>query len=88
MPRSVIITTITLSVLAGLVGFWLGQQRGSLTERVNAVAAEHVRMHGGDLTDCYGWVAPGDDGLRVTCGGVNYKLGPLGQVLPIVEPDI
>lgn len=87
MPRPVLITTLALSALAALAGFWMGQNRGDLTDRVNAVAHEHVRVHGGAVSDCFGWVVPGDDAVRVTCGAVVYGIDDLGRVFEVERPD-
>ena len=80
MPRQVLLTTIGLCVVAAGLGFWLGQRQIDLSERVNAVAAEHVRRHGGNAGDCVGWVAPGEETIRVTCGEISYRISPWGRV--------
>ena len=90
MPRSVLITTATLVVLAALGGFWLGQRQVSLdtTGVIEAVAARHVAVHGGALTDCLGWPAEGRAIFHVRCGAVLYEVDPLGRVVIATEEGI
>jgi hypothetical protein len=82
MPRSVLITTATLVVLAALGGFWLGQRQVTLdtTGIINTVAARHVAEHGGAVTDCLGWPGEGAVVFQVKCGDVTYHVDRLGRV--------
>ena len=82
MPRSVLITTSVLVVLAAIGGFWLGQRQVTLdaTGIINAVAARHVAEHGGEVTDCLGWQGQGAVVFRVKCGDVIYHVDQLGRV--------
>ena len=82
MPRSVLITTSVLVVLAGLAGFWLGQRQVDLDTSgiINAVAARHVAEHGGALSDCVGWQGQGAVVFQVTCGALTYHVDRFGQV--------
>lgn len=90
MPRSVLITTATLVVLAALVGFWLGQRQVTLdaTGVIEAVAAMHVATHGGDGSDCVGWPGKGHVVFQVRCSGVLYGVDRLGRVEHILEDGI
>mgnify|MGYP001820037637 CR=1 FL=1 len=82
MPRSVLITTSVLVILAGLAGFWLGQRQVDLDTSgiINAVAARHIAEHGGALSDCVGWQGEGAVVFRVTCGELTYHVDRFGQV--------
>ncbi|MEO0766982.1 MAG: hypothetical protein AAFY75_13275 [Pseudomonadota bacterium] len=82
MPRSVLITTSVLVVLAGLAGFWLGQRQVTLDASgiINAVAAQHVAEHGGDTAACLGWAGSGGAVFEVKCGDVTYLVDRFGNV--------
>lgn len=82
MPRSVLITTSVLVVLAALGGYWLGQRQVTLdaTGIINAVAERHVREQGGSVTDCLGWQGEGATVFQVKCGDVLYHVDRLGRV--------
>ena len=82
MPRSVLITTSVLVVLAGLAGFWLGQRQVTLdaTGIINAVAARHVAEHGGDTSACLGWAGEGAAVFQVKCGDITYLVDRFGSV--------
>ncbi|WP_415920912.1 hypothetical protein [Tateyamaria sp. SN6-1] len=90
MPRSVLITTATLVVLAGLGGYWLGQRQVTLDSSaiIMAVAERHVAQHGGRVTDCIG--LPGADGavFHVRCLERLYAVDRLGRVREIAETGI
>jgi hypothetical protein len=90
MPRSVLITTATLVVLAALGGFWLGQRQVSLdtTGIINAVAARHVREHGGTVADCLGWPGEGAVVFQVKCGAVIYHVDRIGRVSRAPEGNL
>lgn len=90
MPRSVLITTSVLVVLAGIAGFWLGQRQVTLdtTGIINAVAARHVAEHGGDVTACLGWVGENGSLFDVKCGDVTYNVDRFGNVSVAVEGGI
>jgi len=90
MPRSVLITTSVLVVLAGLAGFWLGQRQVSLdtTGIINAVAARHVAEYGGDVTNCLGWQGEGDVVFQVRCGDVTYSVDRFGGVRVAAEDSL
>ncbi len=90
MPRSVLIIVLFLCTAAALLGFLAGRQ---VTDRdiagiVNAVAEDHVRRYGGDVTACLGWLQ--DDGvlLEVKCGETLYRVNRAGVVQSVVEPEI
>ena len=90
MPRSVLITTSVLVVLAALGGFWLGQRQVSLdtTDIINAVAAQHVAEHGGTPADCLGWQGEGAVVFRVKCGVIVYHVDRFGRVTRAAEDGI
>ncbi|WP_299725111.1 hypothetical protein [uncultured Tateyamaria sp.] len=90
MPRSVLITTSVLVVLAGMAGFWLGQRQVTLdaTGIINAVAARHVAEHGGAVTDCLGWAGEGAHVFRVKCGDVTYHVDRFGAVRVAPEDEL
>ena len=90
MPRSVLITTATLVVLAGLGGFWLGQRQVTLDSSavIEAVAQRHVEMHGGALTDCLGLPGDGRAVFHVRCADRLYAVDRLGRVRLIEEDGI
>lgn len=85
MPRSVIITTSTLVVIAGLVGFWLGQRQVTLDASgvIEAVAAQH-----GSDADCVGWPGEGAAVFMVRCDAVTYAVDRFGRVSRIEEGGI
>lgn len=89
MPRAVFLTTLSLAALAGLVGFWLGQQRAGddISGLINAVAQSHMDRYGGDRSSCLGWVIEGDDTLRVTCGPHEYRVDRRGRVTEVLVPE-
>ena len=82
MPRSVLITTSVLVIVAGVAGFWLGQRQVNLdaTGVINAVAMRHVEEHGGNVTDCLGWAGEGATVFQVKCGDVTYHVDRFGTV--------
>lgn len=82
MPRSVLITTSVLVLLAGMAGFWLGQRQVDLdvTGIINAVAKAHVAEHGGDVTACFGWQGSGAVVFQVRCGALTYYVDRFGRV--------
>lgn len=90
MPRAVLITTASLTVLAGLLGFWLGQRQVTLDSAavINAVAQAHVAAHGGHVTDCVG--LPGIDGavFHVRCDQRLYAVDRVGRVRVVAEDGI
>ena len=90
MPRSVLITTSVLVVLAGLAGFWLGQRQVPLDASgiINAVAARHVAEHGGDKTACLGWAGDGAAVFQVRCGDVTYHVDRFGGISVAPEEEI
>ncbi len=91
MPRSVLITTSILVVLAGLGGFWLGQQRVPIenaTGVIEAVAKLHVETQGGVASDCVGWLHDAGDVLRVRCGDVRYDVDRMGRITTLPEGGI
>jgi len=91
MPRTVLITTAVLVVIAGALGFWLGQQRLTLDDAtgvIEAVAARHVARHGGDMSACLGWLEPDGALLNVRCGDVLYTVDRRGEVREIGEGGI
>ena len=90
MPRSVLNTTATLVVLAGIGGFWLGQRQVTLESGavITAVAEQHVATHGGQITDCVGLPGEGAAVFHVRCPGVLYAVDRLGRVREVVEDGI
>ncbi len=82
MPRSVLITTSVLVLLAGVAGFWLGQRQVDLdvTGIINAVAQRHVAEHGGVPGDCVGWQGSGRVVFQVKCGDVTYHVDRFGGI--------
>ncbi|MEL6888424.1 MAG: hypothetical protein AAFO86_06920 [Pseudomonadota bacterium] len=90
MPRSVLISTATLVVLAGLGGFWLGQRQVTLDSStvIEAVAHRHVEMYGGALTDCLGLPGEGRAVFHVRCVDRLYAVDRLGRVRLIEEDGI
>ena len=87
MPRSVLITTSVLVVLAALGGYWLGQRQVTpdTASVINAVAARHVQEHGGSTADCLGWQGEGAVIFRVKCGTVVYHVDRFGRVSIALE---
>lgn len=90
MPRSVLITTSVLVLLAALGGFWLGQRQVTLdtTGIINAVAARHVAQHGGAVTDCLGWEGVGAVVFQVKCGTVTYHVDRLSRISTAPKDEI
>ena len=90
MPRSVLITTATLVVLAGLGGFWLGQRQVTLDSGavIEAVAQRHVDLHGGAVTECLGLPGEGSAVFHVRCADILYAVDRLGRVRVIEESGI
>lgn len=82
MPRSVLITTSVLVLLAGIAGFWLGQRQVTLdtTGIINAVAQRHVAQHGGTVAQCLGWQGQGVVVFQVRCGDTIYHVDRFGRV--------
>jgi len=89
MPRSVLITTLVLVVLAGLAGFWLGQRRvdPDTSGIINVVAARHVAEYGGDVTDCLGWQGEGAVAFQVRCGDATYIVDRFGGVRRVAAEE-
>ena len=69
--RPVILSVGVLALVAGLVGYLLGQRQATLTETdvINAYAARYVAETGGQPTDCAAIPGPGDVWLVIRCGG-------------------
>ncbi|WP_223424888.1 hypothetical protein [Tateyamaria pelophila] len=90
MPRSVLITTATLVVIAALGGFWLGQRQVTLdaTGVIEAVAAIHEDTHGGNASDCVGWPGKGRVVFHVRCAGMLYAVDRFGRVEIVLEDGI
>ncbi|MEM7632018.1 MAG: hypothetical protein AAF822_08875 [Pseudomonadota bacterium] len=90
MPRSVLITTATLVLLAGLGGYWLGQRQVTLDSSavITAVAQRHVDAHGGQITDCLGLPGEGRAVFHVRCGDMLYAVDRLGRVALVAEDGI
>lgn len=90
MPRSVFITTATLVLLAGLGGYWLGQRQVTLDSSavIEAVAQQHVQMHGGQVTDCLGLPGEGTAVFHVRCGEILYAVDRLGRVRMVEDSGI
>ncbi|MEP1963810.1 hypothetical protein [Tateyamaria sp.] len=90
MPRSVLITTSVLVLLAGVAGFWLGQRQvaSDATGIINAVAARHIAEHGGLAADCIGWQEAGAAIFHVRCGDMSYHVDHFGIVSVAPENDI
>mgnify|MGYP001824933723 CR=1 FL=1 len=90
MPRSVLLTTSVLVVLAGLAGFWLGQRHVTLdaTGIINAVAAQHVSEHGGDKAACLGWAGTGGSVFQVKCGEVTYLVDRFGNITRAPDDEL
>ncbi|WP_299280365.1 hypothetical protein [uncultured Tateyamaria sp.] len=82
MPRSVLITTAGLVLVAALGGYWLGQRQLDLdaTDVINAVAARHMAEHGGADTACLGWAGTGEVVFQVRCDDVVYHVDRFGTV--------
>lgn len=89
MPRSVLMTTSVLVVIAALGGFWLGQRQVTpdATGIINTVAERHVAEHGGEITDCLGWQGEGAVVFQVKCADVLYHVDRLGRVSVVEEED-
>ncbi|MEL6451058.1 MAG: hypothetical protein AAFQ19_07340 [Pseudomonadota bacterium] len=90
MPRSVLITTATLVVLAALGGFWLGQRQVTLDAAgiIEAVAARHVAEQGGTLSDCVGRPGATEAVFEVQCGATRYLVDRWGRVRLAPEDGI
>ncbi len=90
MPRSVLITTATLVMIAALGGYWLGQRQVTLdaTGVIEAVATMHMETYGGQASDCVGWPGEGLRVFQVRCEGVLYGVDRLGRVERIEESGI
>lgn len=90
MPRSVLITTATLVVIAALGGYWLGQRQVTLDAPgvIENVAAIHFTTHGGSAKDCFGWPGQGRVVFQVRCGGMLYAVDRLRRVVHVVEDGI
>ena len=97
MPRAVLITTSVLVVLAAGAGFWLGKRQAALgttdittatTGIINAIAARHVKEHGGAMTDCIGWAGEGVSVFQVKCGDIIYHVDRFGSVTQAAEDDL
>lgn len=90
MPRSVLITTSVLVLLAGVAGFWLGQRHVRLDTSgiINAVAARHVADRGGTAADCVGWQGTGAAVFQVRCGDTTYHVDRFGRVAVAPEDGV
>ncbi len=90
MPRSVLITTATLVVLAAMGGYWLGQRQVTLDTSavIEAVAGRHVELYGGEVTDCLGLPGAGSAVFYVRCGAMLYAVDRLGRVRLQAEDGI
>ncbi|WP_299296640.1 hypothetical protein [uncultured Tateyamaria sp.] len=86
MPRSVIITTGSLVILAALAGYWLGQRQVNV-DSADVIAAV-ARLHGGDPATCVGWPGQGAWVMYVECSGVTYRVNRFGQVSRAPEDGI
>ena len=84
MPRSVLITTATLTLIAGLAGFWLGQRQVTLDASgvIEAVAERH------GSGDCVGFPGEGDAVFVVRCDAVTYAVDRLGRITLVEEGGI
>ena len=90
MPRSVVITTAVLVVLAALGGFRLGQQKlafENATGIIQTVAERHTQVYHGDGTACYGWLTADGRYLHVRCEDRLYRVNQLGVITDVAEPD-
>ena len=85
MPRSVLITTATLVVIAGALGYWLGQRQVTLdaTGVIEAVAEQH-----GNGADCVGWPGEGAAVFMVRCDTVTYAVDRFGRVSVVTGEGI
>ena len=90
MPRSVLITTASLTILAGGLGYWLGQRQVTLDSSavIEAVAARHIAEHGGRTEDCIGLPGEGRAVFYVQCANLTYAVDRLGRVRLIEEGGI
>ncbi|WP_299625541.1 hypothetical protein [uncultured Tateyamaria sp.] len=90
MPRSVLITTSTLVLLAALGGYWLGQRQLTLEASgvIEAVATLHAQMHGVDTADCAGWPGEGGAVFQVRCGVTLYQVDRMGRTSVVEDGGI
>ncbi|MEL6099917.1 MAG: hypothetical protein AAFV87_08690 [Pseudomonadota bacterium] len=97
MPRSVLITTSVLVVVAAVAGFWLGKRQmefgttditTATTGIINAIAARHVKEHGGAATDCIGWAGEGASVFQIKCGDIIYHVDRFGDVTQAAEDEL
>ncbi len=88
MPRSVLVTTATLTLVAGVLGFLLGQRWQALdeTQVISRVAAEHMRQTGDAAETCFAVPGQGAIWLRVMCNGTRYDLDRRGVIVQIQRP--
>ncbi|WP_299370254.1 hypothetical protein [uncultured Tateyamaria sp.] len=86
MPRSVLITTATLVLIAALGGYWLGQRQ--ITADAAGVIAAVARVHGGDPAACVGWPGEGAVVMHVNCAGVVYVVDRFGRITRMAEEGI
>ncbi|MEM6760508.1 MAG: hypothetical protein AAF601_13615 [Pseudomonadota bacterium] len=90
MPRSVLITTASLTILAGALGFWFGQRQVTLDSSavIQAVAERHISEHGGRIEDCIGLPGQGRAVFHVQCAQTTYAVDRLGRVRLIEDGGI
>ena len=84
MPRSVVITTTTLVLIAGLAGYWLGKQ--PVTLNASSVIEAVAERHRGNASDCAGWPVEGASVLMVRCDATTYAVDRFGRVT-LVEDE-
>jgi hypothetical protein len=89
MPRSVLLTTCVLVVVAAVLGFVAGQRWQPLdeTQVINRIAAQYITETGGKATDCLAVPGKVDVWIRVTCAGRSYYVDRHGKLMPRPGPS-
>lgn len=88
---SIIFSTGALCLVAAIGGFRLGQQKLQFEDTggvIEAVARQHVARHGGQITDCLGWLGSNGDVLNVRCAEQLYRVDQLGRITFVPEDGI
>ncbi|MEP1537533.1 MAG: hypothetical protein ABJQ34_16290 [Paracoccaceae bacterium] len=83
MSRGIVLSTIFLSTLAAIGGYFLGTRHATLDESVviSAVVRVHLDTYGGQPSDCFAMHGRGKTWLRVTCNDVSYDVNRQGVIL-------
>jgi hypothetical protein len=85
----IVISTLALTLCAGVLGFVLGRNWQQVDEStvITRVAAIYVEQTGGDARDCVGIPGRGAVWVRVTCGGRIYLVDRRGRVTEADGPE-